>query len=157
MSDDFVPQMLSCKHCGHESVCGLGEMAHWLVNHGKLKRNKEPDAELLVELFQVSVNQFACPDCGEIGLAACRTDVLDDTAWGMVRACEFCGKPIPRERLEIFPDTTTCMACKQGEENNGPVEEFSFCPKCGAAMTQEISGRGITRYQYRCSECRYRD
>ena len=27
--------------------------------------------------------------------------------------CEFCGKPIPQERLEILPDTTTCVKCSQ--------------------------------------------
>src|SRR4030042_6313784 len=27
--------------------------------------------------------------------------------------CEFCGKPIPEERLEILPDTTTCVECSQ--------------------------------------------
>jgi hypothetical protein len=27
--------------------------------------------------------------------------------------CEFCGKEIPPERLEILPDTTTCVECSQ--------------------------------------------
>lgn len=27
--------------------------------------------------------------------------------------CEFCGKEIPEERLEILPDTTTCVECSQ--------------------------------------------
>ena len=27
--------------------------------------------------------------------------------------CEFCGKEIPPERLEILPETTTCVACSQ--------------------------------------------
>jgi len=27
--------------------------------------------------------------------------------------CEFCGKPIPEERLEILPETTTCVECSQ--------------------------------------------
>lgn len=27
--------------------------------------------------------------------------------------CEYCGNPIPPERLEILPDTTTCVQCSQ--------------------------------------------
>lgn len=27
--------------------------------------------------------------------------------------CEFCGKEIPGERLEILPDATTCVKCSQ--------------------------------------------
>lgn len=27
--------------------------------------------------------------------------------------CEFCGVEIPPERLEILPDTTTCVRCSQ--------------------------------------------
>jgi hypothetical protein len=27
--------------------------------------------------------------------------------------CEFCGAEIPSERLEILPDTTTCVQCSQ--------------------------------------------
>ncbi|MBN1894722.1 TraR/DksA C4-type zinc finger protein [bacterium] len=27
--------------------------------------------------------------------------------------CEFCGKTIPAERLEILPETTTCVECSQ--------------------------------------------
>jgi RNA polymerase-binding transcription factor DksA len=27
--------------------------------------------------------------------------------------CEFCGEEIPAERLEILPDTSTCVKCSQ--------------------------------------------
>lgn len=27
--------------------------------------------------------------------------------------CEFCGKEIPPERLEILPETSTCVECSQ--------------------------------------------
>ncbi len=27
--------------------------------------------------------------------------------------CEFCGKPIPKERLEVLPETTCCVACSK--------------------------------------------
>jgi len=27
--------------------------------------------------------------------------------------CEFCGKEIPKERMEILPEATTCVECSQ--------------------------------------------
>jgi len=30
-----------------------------------------------------------------------------------MRNCEKCGEPIPTERLEILPSTTTCVKCSQ--------------------------------------------
>lgn len=27
--------------------------------------------------------------------------------------CEICGSPIPEERLEFLPETTTCVKCSQ--------------------------------------------
>jgi DnaK suppressor protein len=30
--------------------------------------------------------------------------------------CESCGQPIGKDRLQVFPRATMCMACKQREE-----------------------------------------
>ncbi|MFA7324390.1 MAG: TraR/DksA C4-type zinc finger protein [Candidatus Nanopelagicales bacterium] len=38
---------------------------------------------------------------------------LDDGSYG---ACESCGKPIGKYRLQAFPRATLCLACKQVEE-----------------------------------------
>ena len=38
---------------------------------------------------------------------------LDDGTYGN---CEGCAKPIPVERLEVFPSATTCVNCKQVRE-----------------------------------------
>jgi len=32
---------------------------------------------------------------------------------GAMVLCEFCGNAIPKERLDILPDTTTCVECSQ--------------------------------------------
>lgn len=32
----------------------------------------------------------------------------DDSAFG---DCVYCGKPIPLDRLRVFPETTACVAC----------------------------------------------
>ncbi len=38
---------------------------------------------------------------------------LEDGTYGN---CEGCAKPIPVERLEVFPSATTCVNCKQNRE-----------------------------------------
>jgi DnaK suppressor protein len=38
---------------------------------------------------------------------------LEDGTYGN---CESCSKPIPVERLEVFPSATTCVHCKQNRE-----------------------------------------
>lgn len=37
----------------------------------------------------------------------------------MMRDCENCGHPIPAERLEILPGTTTCTDCSQTVKQTG--------------------------------------
>lgn len=38
---------------------------------------------------------------------------LDDGTYGL---CEGCGRPIPAERLEIFPSATSCVSCQETRE-----------------------------------------
>lgn len=33
--------------------------------------------------------------------------------------CELCGAEIPKERLEILPETTTCVKCSQTQPYSG--------------------------------------
>jgi len=131
-------------------------MTRWLSHLGKLRRERNPDPDLLLELFVVSASEFKCPDCERLGLKLSLVEQVDDEAWGMARTCELCGIPIPAERLEIFPETTTCKDCKRGEEQGMFDEELPFCPKCGAFMKTQTTGAGITRYVYRCPECGYK-
>jgi len=44
---------------------------------------------------------------------------LERLVAGTYGVCEACTKPIPAERLEVFPDATTCVACKQKAERSG--------------------------------------
>ena len=41
---------------------------------------------------------------------------LDRIAGGTFGACESCGKPIGKARLQAFPRATLCVECKQREE-----------------------------------------
>ena len=36
----------------------------------------------------------------------------------MSKACVACGEPIPKKRLEILPDTTTCVACSSATKKS---------------------------------------
>ena len=153
-SDQF--RQLNCSNCGHTTLCGSGEMVHRLRGIGKLKRNRKPDMELILELFSTSVDQFACSECGTIGLtASAADDFFDDEQWGESRKCEICGQSIAAERLEVFPDTRVCISCKQTDESGDTAEEPEYCPRCGALMVLRTSTTaGVVRYEMRCSECR---
>ena len=41
---------------------------------------------------------------------------LSRLAEGAYGSCESCTRPIPVERLEIFPSATACVSCKQSRE-----------------------------------------
>jgi RNA polymerase-binding protein DksA len=59
----------------------------------------------------------------EMSLANNAMDMLQQDERALARladgtygACESCGAPIGKERLQAFPRATLCMACKQREE-----------------------------------------
>ena len=127
----------------------MDQMHRWLRGVGMLKREKEPNPGLVEELFLQTAGRFACPECRAVGLTAGepREEEVD---WGEARSCDECGKPIPPERLEVFPDATVCAACKEA----GPTTEREFCPQCGAVLQMRRSGgAGISRYVMVCPEC----
>lgn len=129
-------------------------MATLLRRTGKLRRAAEPEAEILVELFNASASGFACESCGNIGLIA--SPAVDEASdWGGSRPCETCGKPIPAERVELFPNVKVCVNCQSRSESGQDAAEREFCPKCGALMKMRQSqAGGVTRYVMSCSECR---
>ena len=146
---------LKCLNCGQISVCDGGEMGRWLSDHGMLRREKNPDLELLVELFKTSASTFQCRACGETGMVADRSIEADEEIWSAVRKCEACGHVIPVERLEIFPETRHCTVCKDSGERGIVKQDPQYCSNCGGLMALMASrGSGISRYEYRCTECR---
>ena len=122
---------------------------------GLLRREKEPDAALVRELFQNTAARFTCALCGHAGLTVGPAqDDLDDEDWGMGRPCETCGKPIPAERLELFPQTRLCVPCQQADETGQTKREEEYCPRCGSIMQVRPSrGRGLTGYALICPAC----
>lgn len=146
---------LTCDNCSEVSICGPAEVVSRLRSAGMFRREKEPDQILIAELLRHAADRLICAQCGHKGLSvAPLEDELSDEAWGAVRSCGSCGKPIPSERVELFPNVTLCVECQRVEEAGGGAGEEEYCLKCGAVMTlRRRSGRGITGYEMRCPEC----
>lgn len=146
---------LVCPECSNQKVLSVTEMHSALIALGKMKRQQAPDLEILLEVFRTTPDTAACPDCGlsprEISAV---TDDFDDLA---PRKCEHCSVIIPPERLEVFPDITTCTQC--ASQSNNLATEMSasdFCPRCGdLMMTAQTHRGGISRYVFKCSGCGY--
>ena len=144
-----LPRMLEPK------VLSVTEMHSALIALGKMKRQRAPDLEILLEVFRTTPDTAACPDCGlsprEISVV---TDDFDDLA---PRKCEHCSVIIPPERLEVFPDITTCTQCISQPNNLATEMSASdFCARCGdLMMTAQTHRGGISRYVFKCSGCGY--
>lgn len=147
-------RQLRCPRCQRTSICGPEEMLQHLRDVGMLRRQAEPDWPVIIELVSHQVDALKCSECGHTGLVLeeARDDFDDEPTDS--RLCEVCRKPIPPERLEVFPHAVRCAAC----QNLPSVEDADYCPRCGAPMTiQSTQGQGIARYVHRCPDCGYRD
>ena len=144
---------LRCPACSAVVSYGPKEMAARLRQAGKLRRVAEPEIEILAELFTASAATFACDSCAAVGLVA-RPAAEDDSDWGGSRACEVCGKPIPAERVELFPHIKVCVTCQGKSESGRDTADAEYCPRCGAIMKlRQSRGGGVTRYAMSCPEC----
>ena len=130
-------------------------MLGWLRQVKMVRRDTEPEPELIGELFRAAAGKFVCPECGTLGLAVTSVPEESDEDWGMPRTCETCGKPIARERLDVFPATRLCVQCQGSEDRGETPDAPEFCPRCGNLMTLGQSrSAGITRYVMTCPQCR---
>lgn len=144
---------INCPNCGWHRLVAVGEKLRLLQNAGMLRREENADPSIIEELFRGSAAKLTCGDCGRVGL---RIDLPreEEEAWGDARVCQQCRKTIPPERLEIFPDTKSCVACQQKDEDGEDDTTPDFCPKCGEIMISGTShGGGLTRYRLRCPRC----
>lgn len=145
---------LVCPQCQWQSMCGPVQMLEWLREVKMARRDAAPETDLLGELFRAACARFACPGCGAVGLSVCDPSDEDDEAWGMARKCESCGRPIARERLDVFPDTRLCVDCQARRDRGESPDPPQYCPRCGSVMTLGQSRRGVTRYVMICPNCR---
>jgi len=141
---------LRCPQCSWTEVCGTEGMIRGLLTIGKIRHGREPDLEILIELFQAMVGQMACPECGAKGLAVAPVD--DEADWPDERPCAVCGRLISAERLEALPNATLCAACQRAEEEGRAPVEQEYCPRCGSPMTlRPTTTGGVTRYKLVCT------
>jgi predicted RNA-binding Zn-ribbon protein involved in translation (DUF1610 family) len=142
---------LVCPHCGSVHDITASSMLAKLQQIGMFRRGGEPALDLMTELFRSKVGSFACDQCGRAGMAI-REVAGDD--WNRIRPCSQCRRPIPLERLDLFPDADLCASCQEGADR-GSGSAAEYCPKCGAIMTaRTVYGRGVTRYSFVCPQCR---
>jgi hypothetical protein len=149
----MISYELTCRNCRWRTVCGRDDAIARLRIIGLLRRDREPDDELVAELLVEAAPRMTCPICKDKTLAASPSfdDAGDD--WQAAVLCEICREPIDPERLEAVPDTKRCAAC-QGKTECGQLTEIEldYCPNCGALVELRVSrGRGITRYKRVCT------
>lgn len=132
-------------------VCGPEDVARCLRKARKLRAGREPEAEIMYEVFRATAGQLACPECGKVGLLVVpATD--DDFDWPGQKACESCGKLISRQRLEAVPGATLCVRCQRDEELGRAKRDVEYCPRCGAPMQlRPTRSSGVTRYVLKCT------
>jgi len=144
---------LRCPGCGRVMVVGHAERLAALQQIGMLKKAKNPEPDLVAELFQTSIERIPCLGCGASGLLPAWPGERDDGEWPQARACEVCKKPIGAERLEVFPTATRCAAC-QNREARGEAEEVDYCPKCGSIREMRPAPSRSGSYRMFCPSCR---
>lgn len=152
MSDHRTPYFeVVCPHCQASELCGPEGMTRRMMAARRLKRTSEINLDMLAELFQASAPFLTCLECGHTGLTLRPRSDLDDN-WPGGRPCTACGKNIPAERLELYPEATLCAACQEKIDRDDTVGDMDYCPRCGAPMQLRPSrGGGITRYKMVCT------
>lgn len=143
---------INCRNCKWRTVCGRDDAIARLRIIGLLRRDREPDDDVVAELLVESAPRMTCPLCKERRLAASPSvdDAIDD--WQAAVLCEVCREPIDPERLEAIPGTKRCAGCQGKAETGQLADEPDYCPNCGALVEVRVSrGSGITRYKRVCT------
>jgi hypothetical protein len=144
---------LTCRSCGWRTICGREDATARLRLLGLLRREPDPDDELVKALFVEAAPRMTCPICKDRALSAAQAEIDEPDDWQAAVLCEVCRSPIPPERLEAIPGAKRCAACQSTAET-GQLEqgEPEFCPHCGALVEVRVSrGGGITRYKRFCT------
>ena len=144
---------LKCRECGWRTVCARHDAIARLRLIGLLRRESDPDDDLIAALFIETATRMTCPICKEKRLAVSLADDTEAAEWQDAVLCEVCRAPIPPERVDAIPGVKRCANCQQQSERGELAEdEPEFCPHCGALVKLRPSrGAGITRYQRVCT------
>src|ERR1700759_1864609 len=93
---------LTCSNCGWRTVCGPSDAIARLRLIGLLRRDKDPDEDVVAALLVEAAPRMTCPLCKEKRLAASPSSDVDGTEddWQAAVLCEVCRDPIDPERVE---------------------------------------------------------
>ncbi len=151
MNSPLSLKAITCPSCSDFRIVGPKDMATYLRSTGRLRREAEPDPQLLLELYKKELASASCAKCGATGLVISDYE-MDEDDWGDPILCEVCKKEIPPERLEIFPNEKRCAGCK---DKPLPSDEHAeFCESCGGLMVmRQRGGAGIASYVMACTDC----
>jgi hypothetical protein len=144
---------ITCTNCGWRTVSGRDDAIARLRIIGMLRRETDPEEDVVGALLVEAAPRMTCPLCKEKKLTAqpaADEDIDDD--WQAAVLCEVCREPIDPERLEALPGTKRCTACQGKAETGQLADEPDYCPNCGALIEVRVSrGSGITRYKRVCT------
>jgi RNA polymerase-binding transcription factor DksA len=144
---------LKCRECGWRTVCDREDATARLRLIGLLRRESDPDDDLIAALHIETAPRMTCPICKEKKLSASLADDTEAAEWQAAVLCEICRAPIPAERVEAIRGVKRCANCQQQTECGELADdEPEFCPHCGALVKLRLSrGAGITRYERVCT------
>jgi len=151
MTSDDQYHLLRCPACTWCEECGHDGVLRWLRSARKVRPGREPEPEILYEVFRGTAGQLTCPQCGQRGLVIQALDDRDGD-WPGAPLCDGCRQPIPRERWQALPGVRLCAACQQQEETGRGADAADYCPRCGALMELRLSrSAGLARYVMTCT------
>ncbi len=151
-SDAVFSHELICSNCGWQTVCGREDAIARLRMIGQLRRERDPEEDIVAALFVEAAPQITCPLCKEKTLFTRPTADDDAEDWQAAVLCEVCRQGIDPERLEVIPNTKRCVACQGKSETGRLMDGPEYCPNCGALVEIRVSrGGGITRYKRVCT------
>jgi hypothetical protein len=145
--------VLKCRRCGWRTVCGRDDAIARLRLIGLLRREPDPDENVVAALLVDAAPRMTCPICKEKTLAAAPAEPEAEDQWLAAVLCDICRQPIPPERVEALPGVTRCTGCQQKSEAGALTDtEPEYCPQCGALLEIRMSrGPGISRYKRFCT------
>jgi RNA polymerase-binding transcription factor DksA len=135
-----------CTACGHRAETGARTLAERLQAARPLKRagrEEQRDTQYLLTLANAAGNRLACP---ARGAANYRVQSGESDRFALERACKACGRPIPAQRLELFPEAGLCAACQTALDLGRPLPTVEYCPRCSTLLVVRAGGAGATRY-----------
>src|SRR5690606_37867662 len=96
-----VLRRVRCRACHWQGVWGPEEMLQALRQRGTLRRERNPELTLIVQLFEQAAPQMSCPNCQSTGLE--QTEWAPDFDVQPRRACEVCANGFRTNDWNCFP------------------------------------------------------